>query len=275
DDEEFGKTDVEHGPAPREAASALDVVVVELLVRRGLVRARLVAELPGGLVVVVAHALLELLDRAAKILGAAGQALGAENEQHDREHDQPVPDAQTAHGLSRMYVGGTRRIAQRVTGPAAAPRPWPGCPGRRRPAGRAAAGARRAPWRRPAAGRQGRPRRRRSPGRPPPAARPCRCRVWRVRRRWLPRAGRGNPRPPTMVPALPGPRRSSAAWCPGRRRRGWRRRRSTAPRRRARRRRTTRARATRTRSRPGAGQRWPAPRCGRPVRRPRRHRRRG
>src|SRR5690606_11739217 len=106
DDEEFGKADVEHGRAPRTAASALDVVVVALLVGRvvaGL--ARLVAELPGGLVV-VAHALLEFLDRAAQVLGAAGQALGAEDQQHDREHDQPVPDAETAHGLSRMYVGG-------------------------------------------------------------------------------------------------------------------------------------------------------------------------
>src|SRR5690606_21635704 len=65
----------------------------------------------GGLVV-VAHALLEFLDRAAQVLGAAGQALGAEDQQHDREHDQPVPDAETAHGLSRMYVGGVRRIAQ-------------------------------------------------------------------------------------------------------------------------------------------------------------------
>src|SRR5690606_20186997 len=64
DDEDLGKTDVEHGPAPREATSALDVVVVALLVRRGFVLARLVAELAGGLVI-VAHALLELLDRAA------------------------------------------------------------------------------------------------------------------------------------------------------------------------------------------------------------------
>src|SRR3546814_16683312 len=86
--------------------------VVALLFGRAVVGlARLVAELPGGLVV-VAHALLEFLDRAAQVLGAAGQALGAEDQQHDREHDQPVPDAETAHGLSSMYVGGVRRIAQ-------------------------------------------------------------------------------------------------------------------------------------------------------------------
>src|SRR3546814_4568902 len=103
---------VEHGRAPRIAASALDLVVVALLVGGAVVGlARLVAELPGGLVV-VAHALLEFLDRAAQVLGAAGQALGAEDQQHDREHDQPVPDAETAHGLSRMYVGGVRRRAQ-------------------------------------------------------------------------------------------------------------------------------------------------------------------
>src|SRR5690606_22046870 len=122
DDEEFAEADVEHGRAPRTAASALDVVVVALLVGRvvaGL--ARLVAQLAGGLVV-VAHALLEFLDRAAEVLGAAGQALGAEDQQHDREHDQPVPDAETAHGLSRMYVGGVRRIAQRAAPGAAARR---------------------------------------------------------------------------------------------------------------------------------------------------------
>src|SRR3546814_11991071 len=76
DDEEFGKADVEHGRSPRIAASALDVVVVALLFGRAVVGlARLVAELPGGLVV-VAHALLEFLDRAAQVLGAAGQEIG-------------------------------------------------------------------------------------------------------------------------------------------------------------------------------------------------------
>src|SRR3546814_9770815 len=59
---------VEHGRAPRIAASALDLVVVALLVGGAVVGlARLVAELPGGLVV-VAHALLEFLDRAAQVL---------------------------------------------------------------------------------------------------------------------------------------------------------------------------------------------------------------
>src|SRR5690606_26584016 len=163
-----------HGPAPREAASALDVVVVALLVRRGFVLARLVAELAGGLVI-VAHALLELLDRAAQVLGAAGQALGAEDQQHDREHDQPVPDAQTAHGLSRMYVGGKRRIAQpaasppraAVTGPAAAAPRWPDClRSAPRPARTAAAAGRRARLRGP-----GGPGRASRGGRGPAAAR--------------------------------------------------------------------------------------------------------
>src|SRR5690606_30131250 len=185
DDEEFGETDVEHGRAPRGAASALDVVVVALLVgRRGLALARLAAQLAGGLVVVVAHALLEFLDRAAKVLGAAGQALGAEDQQHDREHDQPVPDTETAHGVSRMSVGGTRRITQHVTGPAAVPRSWPGCPGLPRPAGRAAAAGRPAPWPDPVVpawwSRWPGPR----PLRPPPAARRHRCRARRGRPRW-------------------------------------------------------------------------------------------
>ena len=70
----------------------------------GLVGARLVVQLTGRLVVVL-HALLEALDRFAQVLAGIAQALGAEDEQHDHQHDDPMPDAQTAHGVLAGKLG--------------------------------------------------------------------------------------------------------------------------------------------------------------------------
>src|SRR4051812_41707755 len=47
-----------------------------------------------------AHAVLEAAHRAAKIRAHVAQLLGAENEHHDQENDQPVPDAERAHVAS-------------------------------------------------------------------------------------------------------------------------------------------------------------------------------
>ena len=80
---------------------------------RGVLAARLIAQLCVRLVFVV-HALLEFLDRRAEILGTTGQALGAEHQQDDGEHDQPMPDAETAHKSLVTLVIRLPSIAHRL-----------------------------------------------------------------------------------------------------------------------------------------------------------------
>src|SRR6478752_5802710 len=46
------------------------------------------------------HAVLEALDGAAQVGADVAQLLRAEDEQHDDEHDQPMPDAEGTHGDS-------------------------------------------------------------------------------------------------------------------------------------------------------------------------------
>src|SRR5690606_36307342 len=61
----------------------------------------------------VVHALLEALDRLAQVASGAAQALGAEDEEHDHQHDDPMPDAETAHSCGRNSgVVGWLRIPQ-------------------------------------------------------------------------------------------------------------------------------------------------------------------
>ncbi|CEE83237.1 hypothetical protein XAC2852_860008 [Xanthomonas citri pv. citri] len=92
---QFANTYVKHR---RRSGSARVAVAFGLRLTRLLGSAGVVAELAGRLVVVV-HAFLEFLDRAAEILGTAGEPLGTEHQQHDHQHDQPVPNAETAHDL--------------------------------------------------------------------------------------------------------------------------------------------------------------------------------
>src|SRR5690606_5188427 len=65
--------------------------------------------------VVVAQALLEALDRFAEVLARTAQALGAEDQQHDHQHDDPMPDAETAH-CALSGVGGAQDSAPRRKG---------------------------------------------------------------------------------------------------------------------------------------------------------------
>src|SRR5687767_8838134 len=51
----------------------------------------------GRLLAALAHAVLEAAHRAAKIRAHVAQLLGAENQHHDHEDDQPVPDAERTH----------------------------------------------------------------------------------------------------------------------------------------------------------------------------------
>ncbi|KAG0776008.1 hypothetical protein G6F22_012885 [Rhizopus arrhizus] len=97
--QQFAEADIKHR---NRSGSASVTVVLVLRGARGVLAARLVAQLRVRLVL-VAHALLEFLDRRTEVLGATGQALGAEHQQDDGQHDQPMPDAETAHKDAR-YV---------------------------------------------------------------------------------------------------------------------------------------------------------------------------
>src|SRR6185312_2429710 len=56
------------------------------------------SDLAGGLRGLVGlHPLLESLHRAAEVGADVAQLLRAEDEQHDHEHDQPMPDTERTH----------------------------------------------------------------------------------------------------------------------------------------------------------------------------------
>src|SRR5512139_802831 len=46
------------------------------------------------------HAFLQSLHRATQVAADVAQLLGAENQQHDDQNDQPMPDAKATHGVS-------------------------------------------------------------------------------------------------------------------------------------------------------------------------------
>src|SRR5690606_18154660 len=100
DEHQFGTTDIEHDAAAAAAASAPRVFVL-LRVPLGVGFALLVFDAGGRLVLVgVVHALLEALDGLAQVTPRAAQALGAEDEEHDHQHDDPMPDAESAHSVA-------------------------------------------------------------------------------------------------------------------------------------------------------------------------------
>src|SRR6185437_8196056 len=69
-----------------------------LLLDLALDGAALGGDLAGGLHRLVAlHALLEPLHRAAEVGAHVAQLLRAEDQQHDDEHDEPMPDAERTH----------------------------------------------------------------------------------------------------------------------------------------------------------------------------------
>src|SRR5258708_7274743 len=99
-DDELGKAEVEHvwtrgarrgtqeAPAPGNSALLL---VLDLAFDGAGGR----GDLTRGLLLLLAlHAFLEALHRAAEVRAHVAQLLRAEDEQHDDEHDQPMPDAQ-------------------------------------------------------------------------------------------------------------------------------------------------------------------------------------
>jgi hypothetical protein len=51
-------------------------------------------DLGGRLLVVFLHAVLEALHRAAEVGAHVAKLLGTEDQQHDDQDDQPVPDAE-------------------------------------------------------------------------------------------------------------------------------------------------------------------------------------
>src|SRR5689334_23063995 len=53
-----------------------------------------------GFVLAGLHAFLEALHRAAQVLADVAQLLGAEDEDHHQQDDQPVPNAQSTHVAS-------------------------------------------------------------------------------------------------------------------------------------------------------------------------------
>src|SRR6185436_17866634 len=56
-------------------------------------------DLARGLGLVALHAVLESLHGAAEVGAHVAQFLGAEDEQHDDQDDQPVPDAERTHAI--------------------------------------------------------------------------------------------------------------------------------------------------------------------------------
>src|SRR5450755_1609805 len=89
---------------------ALDRLAAEL--GRSL-RRRSVGSRRNGLAVRALHPVLEPLHRAAEILPDVAQLLGAEYQDDDQQHDQPVPDAQSAHDRSPSNIGFRQHCAER------------------------------------------------------------------------------------------------------------------------------------------------------------------
>src|SRR6185437_768488 len=105
------------GPVPstgRYAEASALLLFLDLALDRGALRGDLARRLRRRRRVFVAHALLEALHGSAEVLADVAKLLGAEDEQHDHEHDQPMPDAEGTH--RNLLV----KRAARLTSPAAA-----------------------------------------------------------------------------------------------------------------------------------------------------------
>src|SRR5690606_19098299 len=120
---------------PRSNTARLRCLVfsgLAVLALVGVGRAALfVLELGGFLVVVVGQALAEVLHRAAEAATEVAQARRSEDQRHDCQHDQPVPDAETTHG--NTSADGSRRQGYRSK--VALTRRWPLPAGRGSPPG--------------------------------------------------------------------------------------------------------------------------------------------
>ena len=97
-------------------------IVVDLAsaIRAGLGMRRVGLQLRRVLVVALVHALAEALDRGTDVLADVAQALGAEYQRDDGQHDQPVPDAETAHDRNTS-VGDAVRHCRRAQAPDTVP----------------------------------------------------------------------------------------------------------------------------------------------------------
>src|SRR5690606_38474121 len=101
DEYQLGKADVEHGSAA-SAASARRVFVLLRVPRGGALAALVFAPGRWLVLVCVARSLFDALDRLAEDPTGAARPLGAEDEEHDHQHDDPMPDAETAHSVAEI-----------------------------------------------------------------------------------------------------------------------------------------------------------------------------
>src|SRR5256714_762089 len=76
-------------------------------------RRRSVRTRRNGFAIRVLHSILESFHGAAEILSDVAQLLGAEYQDDDQQHDQPVPDTQSAHVGSPSNIGFGHHCAQR------------------------------------------------------------------------------------------------------------------------------------------------------------------
>src|SRR5690606_9390939 len=123
-------------PLPRSARRRVAVVVGARRVApgRGVVAGTGLAT--ARLRVVLVEALLEPADCLAEVVADVLQALGAEHQHPEHQHDQPVPETQTSHARPARSIGTTGYRRARRAGFRAAVRWSPGCPP---PAGTASA----------------------------------------------------------------------------------------------------------------------------------------
>ena len=68
----------------------------------------------GRLLAAFAHAVLEAAHRAAKVRADVAQLLGAEDQHHDHQDDQPMPDAERAHMRRPPISSSVEHRAQRL-----------------------------------------------------------------------------------------------------------------------------------------------------------------
>src|SRR5690606_40011754 len=106
-DLQYAEADIKHGGSgTRRSGSGVGLFAgldVDRIGVAGLLRD---GRLGGGFVLRVFHAFLEAFDRTAEILADVTQFFRAEDQGHDDQDDQPVPDAEATHEKYSLGGGG-------------------------------------------------------------------------------------------------------------------------------------------------------------------------